>query len=743
MTSLIQNRVIGQPVRRVDGRAKVTGTARYAAEFEIPGLVYAAMAQSTVPHGLVRRIDTQAAEAAPGVIAVLTHMNAPKLPYNEPPERPQVDPQSGERLRVLHGPEVLYVGQPVALVVARTQEEAVYAAGLVRVEYREFPALTTLPDAIADPHRPPAGKPADLTRGDADAALSTAEVAVDAVYDQPMEHHCAIEPHATIAAWDGDQLTLWDKTQWVGNVQSTIAHIFGMPEDRIRVVSPFVGGAFGSGLRVWPHVVLAAMAARHVGRPVRVELTRRQQFVATGYRPRTIQRVALGARRDGRLTGLVQEVLSNTSVYEDYAETTIEPASMLYACPNLRTVYRLAPLNANSPCPMRAPGVVTGMLGLEIAMDELADALGMDPLELRLRNHADHDPHKGLPWSSKSLRECYRLGAERFGWDRRNPAPRSMEADGNRVGYGMATAVYPTHRSAATVEAVVLADGSAELRCAASDMGPGTYTSITQVAAEALGLPVEKIRFILGDTDLPQAPVHGGSITLASVGSAALSACAAVRARILAIARGDEQSPLYGTSATDIVFADGRMFANGSRKRSEAIADLLRRHGLEQVDATAQAAPGAEQKAFSMYAFGAVFAEVRVDPDLNTVRVARMVGAYAAGRILNPKTSRSQCIGGMMMGLGMALMEHSEWDGRLGRVMNANLAEYLVPVHADTPHLDVLFVDEHDPHVNPLGVKGIAELATVGAAPAIVNAVYHATGKRVRTLPLTPERLLG
>lgn len=743
MTDITLDVAVGRPIVRVDGPAKVTGAARYAAEFDVPDLAHAALVQSTVPHGRIRRLDTAAAEAAPGVIAVLDHRNAPRLPYHVMSPRAPVDP-AGEQLRVLQGPEVLFVGQPVAVVIARSLEEAVHATALVQVEYDERPAVTRLADGVGDPHEPPAGKPADLSRGDADAALAVAEVTVDTLYDQPVAFHCAIEPHVTIAAWDGPRLTLWDKTQWVDNDRAEIAHVFGMPEADIRVISPFVGGAFGSALRTWPHVTLAAMAARHAGRPVRLELTRRQQFVSTGYRPRTVQRVALGARADGRLTAIVHEVVANTSVYEDYAETTVEPSAMLYACPNLRTAYRLVPVNVNSPCPMRGPGVATGVYALEAAMDELAEALDMDPLDLRLANHADADPNKGLPWSSKSLKACYRTGAARIGWHARDPVPGSMEADGMRVGYGMATAVYPTHRAKASAQAIVFADGTAEIRSAASDMGPGTYTSITQVAADALGLDTGRVRFVLGDTDLPRAPVHGGSITLASVGSAVRAAAFAVRARLLAVARGDPASPLHGLNADRVVFADGRMIHADDPSRGERVADLLARHGLGSVDATADAAPGAEQTQFSMYAFGAVFAEVRVDPDFGTVRVARLVGAYAAGRIVNPLIARSQCIGGLTMGIGMALTEQGDWDPRLGRVMNANLAEYLVPVHADVPpDLDVAFVDEADPHVNPLGSKGIAEIAAVGVAPAILSAVHHATGRRLRSLPLLPERVAG
>ncbi|WP_448205940.1 xanthine dehydrogenase family protein molybdopterin-binding subunit [Azospirillum sp. sgz302134] len=727
-TGSSEHAVIGKPVSRVDGRAKVTGHATYAGEFRPDRLAHAAIVTSTIPAGRIRALFTDAAEAAPGVLVVATHHNAPRLPYNSMAQRPQVDPQAGDQLRVLQGPDIQFNGQPIALVVAETIEQATHAAALVRVEYDPAPAVTRFEDAAPNARKPGAGKPTDLARGQADAALASAPVSVDVTYDQPMEHHNAIEPHVTIAAWDedpsnaaggGGRLTLWDKTQWVGNDRAEIAHVFGMPEENVRVVSPFVGGAFGSALRTWPHVTLAAIGARMAGRPVKLELTRRQLFSAIGFRPRTVQRVALGAREDGRLTALIQEAVGMTSAYEDYAETTVEPASMLYSVPNLRTAYRIAPMNSTSPCPMRAPGVITGVLALEMAMDELAEAASIDPVELRLRNHADRDENKDLPWSSKSLRECYRVAAGRFGWSHRSAAPGSMRDGRELVGWGMATAVYPTHRAAASASVVIRDDGTALVRSAASDMGPGTYTSITQVAAEALDLPVERVRFELGDTDLPKAPVHGGSITMASVGSAVQAACNAARARMRALSN----------AATEVRGAD--------------YADILRRHALPQIDVEADASPGSEQKRFSMYAFGAVFAEVRVDPQLGTVRVPRLVGAYGSGRIVNPKTARSQCIGGMVLGVGMALSEQSEWDDRFGKVMNANLAEYLVPVNADVPNLDVTFVDEHDPHVNPLGVKGLAEIAAVGVTPAIANAVHHATGHRFRSLPLTPDKVLA
>lgn len=740
------NAVIGQPIPRVDGPAKVTGQATYAAEFRLPGLCHAAVVLSTIPRGRITRIDTTAAAGAPGVLAVLTHENAPRLAYKPLPQRPQVDPKSGEQLHVLQDPEVHFNGQPVVLVVAETLEQAIHGGELVRVEYEPASATTEFDPARGRPPSEPtakAGRPGDTSRGDADAALATAPVRINASYRHPREHHNAIEPHATIAHWEGEHLTLHDKTQWVDNDRKEIAAVFGIPEDRIRVVSPFVGGAFGSALRTWPHVTLAALGAKAVGRPVRLELTRRQLYTSVGFRPHTTQRVALGADRDGRLGAIIHEASSQVAAYEEYAETTLAPTQHIYACPNVRTRYRLVEMDTNSPCPMRAPGVVTGILAMEMAMDELAEALGMDPLELRLRNHADRDEKKDLPWSSKALRECYELAAGRFGWSRRPPQPRAMCDGTTLVGWGMATAMYHSERGGGSAQVALSGNGMAVVRSAASDMGPGTWTSMTQVAADALGLPMERVRFELGDTNLPYAPVHGGSITMASVGNAVAEACKAVQRKLVELVRAASEGPFAGLPAEAILCRDGGLARADGSGETVPYDVLLRQHNLAWLEAEATSKPGEETQKFSSAAFGAVFAEVRVDEALGTVRVPRIVGAYDVGRVVNPLTARSQCIGGIVGGIGMALLERAEWDGRFGKVMNANLAEYLVPTCADAPELDVSFVPGDDRNFNPLGVKGLAEVAICGVAPAIANAIHHATGRRIRDLPVTPESLLG
>ena len=706
---------IGQPVSRVDGRQKVTGAATYAAEFDQPGQVYGVIVRSTVANGRIASMDSTAAQRASGVLAVLTHRNAPRLAYRRHKGLP--DPATGERLHVLQDDRVNHQGQPIALVIAETLEQANHAATLVRVTYADEAGITDISRVV--PIEPTQQKtdqgetrPPQTRRGDPERALTTAEVKVEHTYVIPRENHNPIEMHATIAAWDGDRLTLWDKTQWVHNTADEIAAVFSIPEENIRVISPFVGGAFGSGLRTWPHVTLAALGARVTGRPVKVMLSRREMYYAVGYRPHTVQRVALGASRDGRLTAILHEGYQETSRYEEFSEALLNASRLLHSCPNVDTRHRLAPMNVHTPTYMRAPGEASGIFALESAMDELAVALNFDPVELRLRNEPEMDEFKKLPFSSRSTRECYRSAAERFGWNRRSPEPRSMRDGRWLIGWGMATATYPMNYAPATAMARLLPDGTAEVMSASSDMGPGTWTSMTQVAAEALGLPIERVKFTLGDTRLPRAPIHGGSMTMASVGSAVQAACRKVRED--AIARG---------GANDLV-------------------DAMRRIA-QPIEAMADVKPGDESRRFSMHAFGAVFVEVAVDPDLGETRVRRIVGAYGAGRIVNPKTSRSQCVGGMIGGIGMALMEHSVVDARNGRVPNANFAEYAVPVHADAPPLmDVIFVEEHDPHVNPLGVKGVGEIAMVGVAPAIASAIFHATGKRIRDLPITPDKLL-
>jgi xanthine dehydrogenase YagR molybdenum-binding subunit len=735
----MSDKMIGKPLDRVDGRLKVTGAARYAAEAQVAKVAYGVLVLSGIAKGQITGIDTAAAEKAPGVLAVLTHRNAGKASLPDDAKAP-VDPVVGQPLQPLQDDRIHYNGQPVAVVVADTFEQATRAAALVQVSYHEEKAVTDFAAAVAHAFTPK--KSPDYTRGEPDKAFEAAEVRVEQTYSHPDEHHNPMEPHATVAVWEGQKLTLYDKTQWVDNVQKQAAATFGIPSEDVRVLSPFVGGAFGSALRAWVHVFLAALAGKHVRRPVKLVLTRSQMYTIPGYRPHTVQKVALAATRQGKLTALRHEATGRTSTYEKFLESVVNPSRCLYACPNVSTRYRLAAMNVNTPASMRGPGEATGVYALECALDELAVAVALDPVELRILNHADTDPETDRPWSSKSLKECYKQAAEKFGWAKRPPKPRSLRDGGLLIGWGMATATWPTHRRPATVLVRVLADGTAVVRTAASDIGPGTYTVMTQIAADALGLPVARVHFDLGDSRMPPAPVQGGSMTVASVGSAVYEAATAARNKVLDLAGSDDGSPLHRATADQVAAEDGRLFLKSEPKRGERYSDILKRHRKDAVEVTKESKPGEETKKFSMRAFGAHFVEVRVDPDFGTVRVARVVSGFAAGKIINPKTAHSQAIGGIVGGLGMALLEETIRDRRNGRIVNANLADYMVPVNADVPELVAFFVEEEDKHVNPLGTKGLAEMPLVGVAAAVANAVYHATGKRVRELPITLDKLL-
>jgi xanthine dehydrogenase YagR molybdenum-binding subunit len=745
--------VVGAPVSRVDGPLKVSGRARYAAEVPVEGAVYGVMVQSTISRGTIERVDASAAEQLPGIVAILTHENAPKLESLEKWEREGGKGAgmggsgggrpTGRVLSLLQDNIVHYNGQPIGVVIAQTLEVALQAASLVRFAYREEPAtvdmVTALPTAYPYGQKILGRLPATSQRGDLQAGLAAAHARVDAVYTTPLETHNPMEMHATVAAWEAGRVTLWDSTQNVHGVRAVIARTLSIPTDHVRVISRFIGGAFGSKGSAWSHVVLAAMAARAVDRPVKLVLTRKQMFGPVGGRPHTVQQVTLGAMRDGTLTAVRHDSTSSTSTFEEWLESAALVTRMLYECPNVETSHNLVRLSVGTPTFMRAPGEATGTYALECAMDELAYALEMDPLELRLKNHADADPESGKPWSSKSLRACYSLGAERFGWSRRKARPRSMRDGDDLVGYGMATATYPARRMPASAEVCLYPDGRVVAKTGSHDLGTGTYTVLAQLVAEVFGIPLSRVTVELGDTDLPFAPLSAGSMTVASVGSAVHLAAVAALEKLVQLAVSDPESPLHGAKHEDVRVGNGYLTSGKGR---EAIPDLLERHGGEPVEGRAEAKPGDEAQQYAMHAFGAVFVEVRVDPDLGTVRLARAVGAYGAGRVLNPKTARSQLIGGITYGMGMALMEHTITDTRSGRYMNADLAEYHIPVHADVPPMDIIFVHEDDDHVDPIGAKGIGEIGMTGVAAAIANAVYHATGVRVRDLPITVEKLL-
>jgi xanthine dehydrogenase YagR molybdenum-binding subunit len=738
--------IVGQPVDRRDGRLKVTGRARYAAEFDIDNLAHAVLVQSTIASGEIAGFDLAAAQAVPGVLAILTPDNAPRLAQSESSASLIAKPLLQDSL-------VYYNGQHIAVVVADTLERAQQAAALVRVEYREVEAQIRMEDALGAAYPPKhfrnGARPPDSRRGDPEAALAAAPVRIDATYTTPVEHHNPMEPHATIALWEGDgdnrRLTVYSATQGISSTSQSLARLFGMKPEQVRALCPFVGGGFGCKGNTWSHVTLAAMAANVVDRPVKLVLAREQMFSSNGYRPRTIQRLRLGADAQGRLLALTHDGLTSMShpTLGEFAEPVGLISEMLYAVPNAAVTHRLVSLNAPLPTYMRAPGEASGSFALESAMDELAAALKLDPIELRLRNYAETDPHEDKPFSSKALKQCYAAGAEAFGWARRPPEPRAMRDGPVLIGWGMASATYPMNRSEAAARIVFDSDGTVLVQSGTQDLGTGTYTVMAQLAADALKMPLHRVRFELGDSEFPKAPNSGGSQSAASVGSAVLAAVDSAKQRLFELALAAERSPLKGASSDQLELADGFIRLRDAPHRQIGIPGLLAKNRLERLVVEADAKPGDEKKRFSMHSFGAQFAEVRIDPELGQIRVSRFVGAYAAGRILNMKTARSQAIGGITMGIGMALMEATRVDPNNGRVVNANVSDYLMPVHADIPDLQTILIEEQDRMINPAGVKGIGELPIVGAAAAVANAVYHATGIRVRDLPIMPEKILA
>lgn len=735
MSTVESRPLVGAGVNRVDGPRKVTGTASYPMDFSVPGQAYGALVQSTVAAGRITRLHTEAAEGAPGVITVLTHENAPKVGTGPVTVLGASPPAPLRNDRIIHH------GQHIAFVVAETPEQATAAARLVRADYEATEPLLDLQDPRAEQLVDPWGT--DTSRGNPAAALENADVTLRATYTTADNTNNPLGLFATLAAWEGDTLTVHDTSQWPSMVRTTLAMTFGIPESSVRVLVPYVGGGFGAGLRAWPHVILTAMAARMLKRPVKLVLTRPQMFTSIGHRPSGVQWLSVGVTRAGELVALDHRSLSSLSMEDSDYEPFASATAFAYQCPNVITQDRQARINIPVPTSMRAPAEAQGNFALESALDELAHTLGMDPLELRLRNHTDVDPRNGLPWSGKALLECYEEGARRFGWYERNPEPRSMR-DGNwLIGYGMAGALFPYFAQPCAAQATVHRDGSALVRSAASDIGTGTYTVMTQLAAEELGLSLDLVRFDLGDSDMPNSMMAGGSGLTGALGNAVHDACRGLVRQFAELARGDTDSPLRGVSPDDVMCSDGRVHLAGRPEQGESYVDILARHGLSELTANGNSTPPVPTELGMSLAgaYGAKFVEVRVDADLGLIRVARVVSAIDGGRILNVKTARSQIIGGTIGGIGMALFEDTVTDPRTGRIANGTFADYLVAVNADVPELDVVFVGEPD-RGTATGTKGVGEVGLVGIAPAISNAVYHATGQRLRELPITLDALL-
>ncbi len=709
---------IGQPLTRVDGRLKVTGMATYAAEFQRPKLAYGALIQSTIANGRVVSIDSSAAKSAPGVVGILTRENAPQFkPY---PDNLTKNGAPGESRVPLQDDNVYWVGQHLGVVVAETFEQAIHAASLVRVQYEAKSPLVSLADTNpVQPEKFIGRERLQAKRGDVNGALANALHKIEVVYSTPIENHNPIETTSTTAEWEAlDRLLIHESTRGIKQLQKIVSNACGLPPENVRIVCKFIGGAFGSKAFQWSQTLLAAAAAKLFHRPVKVTFARAQMFDSAGQRARTEQYFSLGADETGRLVALRHATITHCSPVSEYTEPCGNMSRMLYSCPNVEVSHQLVRLNLTTPCPMRAPGEAPGVFALECALDELAHKADIDPVEFRVRNYAESNEYENKPWSNKKLRECYQRGAEKFGWSKRNKKPGSIRAtDGSQIGFGMATAIYPAGQQKAGATAILNKDGTVTVRSATHEIGTGTYTAMSQFASETLEIPIENVRFELGDSQFPEAPNNGGSWLTASVAPAVMGACRELKKKVVDL-------------------------AGSWPKDSAQLANLFARSGQEQIQVEFNSEPNKEEREkFSFFSYGALFVEVNVDL-LGQVRVKRAVGVYDMGKMINPRLARSQIIGGLLYGFSMALMEGTIPDEKTGRIVNPNLADYHVAVHADTPTFDIDFINEPDPHMPDLGARGIGEIGIVGAPAAVANAIFNATGKRVRDLPITPDKLI-
>ena len=742
----MKSNYIGKPTSRVDGPLKVTGQAKYAAEHAVDGLTYGYVVSSTIASGSIKNIDAKEALKLPGVLQVFTHENVSGTAWFDRSYKDD-DSVPGSPFRPLHDDKIRYSLQPVALVVAETFELARYAASIIKVEYKTNDHTTSLEKNLSQSKTAPKGKTGfkpPVSRGDADEAFEAAPFKIEAEYIHGAEHHNPMEIFATTVEMEPDgKLIIYDKTQGVTNVLTYVTKVFGLSEKEVRVMSPYMGGGFGSGLRPQYQLFLAVMASLQLKRPVRVSLTRQQMF-SFGHRPATIQKIALSAAADGTLQSISHKAYGETSMFEDYTEVVVNWSGLLYQCENVKLEYDLVKLNTFTPTDMRAPGAATGIPVLESAMDELAYALKMDPLALRLKNYAEKDQNGKKPFSSKALRACYEEGAAKFGWEKRSLEPRSMR-DGNvLIGWGMASGSWDAMQTKAAAKAVLTSDGKLMVGSGTSDIGTGTYTIMTQIAAETLGLPIHNVTFKLGDTSLPEAPLEGGSLTASSVGTAVQAVCATIKEKVFKLAKKLNKSPFSGADLKEVTFDDGQIFLNSDTSKTISVADVMKQSGEVSIEEEATTTPNIlHMLEYSFNSHSAVFVEVRVDEDFGTVEVSRVVTAIAGGKILNPKTARSQILGAVVWGISAALEEESVMDNNFGRFMNHNLAEYHMAVNKDINDIEVIFVEEKDEVINKLGIKGVGEIGLVGVAGAVTNAVFHATGKRVRQLPITLDKVLG
>jgi xanthine dehydrogenase YagR molybdenum-binding subunit len=732
--------MVGKPIGRLDGVAKVTGQAKYASEYPVsPRPLYGFIVQAAIAKGRIISLETEAAERAAGVRLVMTYLNAPKQAAFGPPA---VANRITRARPVLADAEIRCFGEPVALVVAETFEEARAAADLVQVQYERAAAACVLAEGLNEAYRPERvgpGFPADTAMGDFEGAFAAALVKIDATYENAYQNHNPLEPHAAIAQWNGDRLTAYVSQQNLAAAKAALAATLQIEPGQVRLISRYIGGGFGSKLPLNAEIVLAALAAQMISTPVKVVQTRQQMFSVTGHRPEFRQRIRLGADRDSRLTAIAHEVWGQTARFEEFAEQTAAFTRSLYAGPNRLTRHRLVPLDLQHGETMRAPGEAPGLLAFEAAMDELAAALNMDPVELRLRNEPALDPELQIPFSTRRLVECLREGAERFDWDRRPKTPASRREGRYLIGFGMSAGIRPNKIAKSLAEVTLRPDGGVTARLDMTDPGTGSYTILTQVVADTLWVPMEAITIELGDSDLPATTGSGGSLGAGSSCSAIYNACVALKSVVAQAAVADGRSPLYLANVSDIVFREGRAVAGNL---SEPLLDIASRSSPAGLSARGTIEPGDTYRRYSQHSYAAYFAEVQVDMDTAEIRVRRMLGVFDAGRILNAKTARSQLLGGMIWGLSAALHEEGVIDSRYGNFVNHDLAGYHVPANADTPQIEVIILEGVDNKSNPLGSKGVGELGICGSGAAIANAIYNATGIRIRSFPITLDKIL-
>lgn len=744
---------LGTPRSRGDGKVKVTGKARYAIEHKPENALYGVVIQSTIASGRIRHMDTTQAERAAGVVAVYTHLNSLKI--HKP--TPIADGGAAQTTYTpIQDDVIIHNGQNIGLVVAETFEQATYAASLIAIDYEISPALISATDEGVEP-KPLT--PQDIELGDAQAAMNQSDIRINQRYTTPREYNMPMEPHACIALWDNEHMTVWEPSQWVMGAQVEIAEWMGITPKQVRIISPYVGGGFGSKPVPYTHVALACVASRALKRPVRVSLTRPQTFTGLGGRPATSQQLEMGATREGKIQSVILRSFSETSLIDVFAENCSKVTGRMYAIENLSAQHQVRPVNTVTPGWMRAPGENPSAFGLEVAMDEMAYALNIDPLAFRLLNWADRDYQKDLPWSSRRLKEAYQKGAEAFGWDKRTMAPRSMREGRELIGWGMASGTYPVNTMPAEAKILLTAQGQFIVQCAGADIGTGTYTILAQTAADILGVESQYIEVELGDTQLPRAGVAGGSQLAGNLTAAVDDTAKKMRARLLDLASQTQGSPFAGIARDKLTLENGSIYLSGQPSKAVDLGELVKLANLNKLSVEGGTfSPGMSAQErdsvtgslnkmqrpedVSAHSWSAQFVEVRVDEDFGTIRLKRMVAAFDSGRLYNPKLARSQWVGGMIMGVGQALLEGGIIDPRNGRVINNNLADYLIPVNADIPEITTIDVGEPDYKATSMGGKTVGELGIVGVAAAISNAVFHATGKRVRDLPITLDKIL-